>query len=75
MVDAYVQVTGNVSILDRALPIMETELEWWRRNRTISVKSPYTNKTHSVARYAVNNTAARPEVGARLLLGHFWCRH
>jgi len=61
MVDAYVQVTGNVSILDRALPILESELQWWRQNRTISVKSPYTNKTHSVARYAVNNTAPRPE--------------
>lgn len=62
MVNSYVLVTGNTTILDRALPILEAELEWWRTNRTISVTSPYTNKTHSVAHYAVNNSAPRPEV-------------
>ncbi|KAJ9102042.1 hypothetical protein QFC19_004970 [Naganishia cerealis] len=61
MVNAYVLATGNTTVLERALPLLETELEWWRTNRTISVTSPYTNKTHSVARFAVNNTAPRPE--------------
>lgn len=41
----------------------QTELQWWRDNRTISIKSPYTNVTHAVAHYSVDiNTAPRPEV-------------
>ncbi|KAJ9092112.1 hypothetical protein QFC21_006978 [Naganishia friedmannii] len=61
MVNAYILATGNTTVLERALPLLDAELEWWRVNRTISVTSPYTNKTHSVAHYAVNNTAPRPE--------------
>lgn len=61
MLNAYIQVTGNVSILTRALPIAETELQWWRTNRTISVTSPYTGTSYSVARYFVTNSAPRPE--------------
>lgn len=61
MVNAYVQKTGNTTILERALPIMETELEWWRENRTISVTSPFTGKNYSVAHFAVDNSAPRPE--------------
>lgn len=77
MVDLYVKETGNVTILERAIPLMEvsrtslysskpltyqTELAWWRDNRTIEVTSPFTNKTHQVAHYAVINSAPRPEV-------------
>lgn len=62
MVNDFVLATGNTTILERALPILEAELDWWRTNRTISVKSPFTNQTHSVAHFAVNNTAPRPEV-------------
>lgn len=62
MVNAFVLATGNTTILERALPILDAELDWWRTNRTISVTSPFTNKTHSVAHFAVNNTAPRPEV-------------
>jgi alpha,alpha-trehalase len=36
-------------------------MSWWHTNRTLNVKSPFTNKTYSVARYAVNNSAPRPE--------------
>jgi hypothetical protein len=67
MVNAYVLATGNTTVLERALPLLDAELEWWRVNRTISVTSPYTNKTHSVAHFAVNNTAPRPEVGSAQL--------
>ncbi len=61
MLNSYVQVTGNISILARGLPIAETELAWWRTNRTITITSPYTGKNHSVARYFVTNSAPRPE--------------
>lgn len=39
----------------------QKELEWWKNNRTTSVVSPFTNCTYSMAQYAVNNTAPRPE--------------
>lgn len=40
----------------------QTELEWWRANRSISVTSPYTSQNHTVYRYDVSiNTAPRPE--------------
>ncbi|KAL4242581.1 Trehalase, partial [Abortiporus biennis] len=61
MLQAYVEASGDASILTRALPLAEKELTWWSTNRTISVTSPYSGKTYSLFRYAVNNTAPRPE--------------
>ncbi|KAF8417169.1 glycoside hydrolase family 37 protein, partial [Boletus edulis BED1] len=61
MLSDYVTTTGDASILQRGLPSAETELAWWATNRTIQVKSPYTGQTYSMARYAVNNSAPRPE--------------
>lgn len=61
MVHEYVRATGNVTILDRALPLLDQELKWWDTNRTFQYTSPWTNKTHTVAHYAVNNSAPRPE--------------
>lgn len=61
MVYDYVNVTGDTSILQRALPLAEAELAWWANNRTINVTSPYTNRTYMMAHYAVTNTAPRPE--------------
>lgn len=61
MVHDYVRSTGNTTILDRALPLLDKELLWWNTNRTIEVKSPWSNKTYTVAHYAVNNSAPRPE--------------
>ncbi|TXT14109.1 uncharacterized protein COLE_00302 [Cutaneotrichosporon oleaginosum] len=61
MVHAYVTQTGNTSVLERALPLLDAELQWWEVNRTTTVVSPWTNKTHTVAHYAVNNSAPRPE--------------
>lgn len=57
----YVKATGDTKILKRGLPLAEKELTWWRENRTLNVTSPYTNKTYSVSRYAVKNSAPRPE--------------
>ncbi|KAJ3998822.1 glycoside hydrolase family 37 protein [Lentinula boryana] len=61
MLSRYVTVTNDQSILERALPLAEKELQWWQNNRTVNVTSPYTNNTYAMARYAVNNTAPRPE--------------
>ncbi|KAL1705785.1 glycoside hydrolase family 37 protein [Schizophyllum commune] len=61
MLARYVEATNETTILERALPLAEKELAWFATNRTIDVTSPTTNKTYSMARYAVNNTAPRPE--------------
>lgn len=41
--------------------ILKAELAWWSNNRTIQVTSPYTGQSYSMAHYAVNNSAPRPE--------------
>ena len=56
----YVQSTGDRSLLPRALPLIETELAWWQTNRTSDATGP-SGTTHRLARYAVDNTAPRPE--------------
>ncbi|KAF8319627.1 trehalase-domain-containing protein [Clavulina sp. PMI_390] len=61
MLYAYVSATNDLSILNRALPLAEVELNWWHNNRTVNVTSPYSNNTWELARYAVVNTAPRPE--------------
>ncbi|KIY65017.1 glycoside hydrolase family 37 protein [Cylindrobasidium torrendii FP15055 ss-10] len=61
MLERYVTVSGDTGILSRALPLAEREFEWWRANRTVSVTSPTTGQNYSLARYAVNNSAPRPE--------------
>ncbi|KAG8737849.1 hypothetical protein FRC10_007602 [Ceratobasidium sp. 414] len=61
MLAAYVNRTKDTSILDRALPLAEKELAWWTKNRAFSVDSPSGNGTHKVFRYAVVNSAPRPE--------------
>ncbi|KAF5319912.1 hypothetical protein D9611_011052 [Ephemerocybe angulata] len=61
MLSRYVAATGDRSILTRALPLAEKELTWWDTNRSVSVKSPFTNQTHKVYHYSVTNSAPRPE--------------
>ena len=61
MLSDYVHATNDTSILARALPLAERELSFWHNNRTLNVTSPFTNKTYEVSRYAVSNTAPRPE--------------
>ncbi|KAJ6455467.1 trehalase [Mycena sanguinolenta] len=61
MLARYVAVTNDTSILTRALPLAERELDFWQNNRTMNVTSPFTNKTHAMAHYAAGNTAPRPE--------------
>ena len=61
MLDLYITATNDTSILNRALPLAERELQWWSTNRSISVTSPYSSKAYTMFRYAVNNSAPRPE--------------
>ncbi|EEB90625.1 hypothetical protein MPER_11142, partial [Moniliophthora perniciosa FA553] len=61
MLARYVAVTNDRDILTRALPLAEKELQWWQINRTLNVTSPFSNKTFAMSRYAVNNSAPRPE--------------
>ena len=41
--------------------IPQRELAWWSNNRSLDVTSPYTKKTFTLFRYAVTNSAPRPE--------------
>ncbi|PPQ78725.1 hypothetical protein CVT25_010728 [Psilocybe cyanescens] len=61
MLARYVETSGDKTILKRALPLAEKELKWWSDNRSLQIKSPFTNQTHTVFHYAVNNSAPRPE--------------
>ncbi|KAI0629777.1 glycoside hydrolase [Trametes polyzona] len=61
MLADYVAASNDTSILKRALPLAEAELKWWADNRSLNVTSPFTNRTYTMARYAVNNSAPRPE--------------
>ncbi|KAF8636039.1 hypothetical protein AX15_000196 [Amanita polypyramis BW_CC] len=61
MLARYVAVTGDRSILKRALPLAEKELAWWDSERSVQVLSPFSNQTFKMYRYNVNNTAPRPE--------------
>ncbi|KIY52470.1 glycoside hydrolase family 37 protein, partial [Fistulina hepatica ATCC 64428] len=60
MLSLYVNATNDTSIFERALPLAEKELNWWKTNRSIEVTSPSGN-THTMYHYAVNNSAPRPE--------------
>ncbi|KAF9781747.1 Six-hairpin glycosidase-like protein [Thelephora terrestris] len=61
MLDRYINATNDTSILERAVPLAELELEWWPTNRSISVTSSYTSQTYNMFHYAVNSSASRPE--------------
>ncbi|KAH9831342.1 trehalase-domain-containing protein, partial [Rhodofomes roseus] len=61
MVADYVAATNDMSILTRAIPAIETELQWWVSNRSVQVTSPYTNQTYTMYHYSVTNSAPRPE--------------
>jgi alpha,alpha-trehalase len=56
------EVCGDSTLL---LPVVDTisqrELAWWSGNRSLDVTSPYTKKTYTLSRYAVSNSAPRPE--------------
>lgn len=59
MVKLYVEHTNDTSILERALPLLVKEHDFWMVNRTIDVAQG--GKTYTLNRYAVQNTQPRPE--------------
>ncbi|ODQ51086.1 glycoside hydrolase [Saitoella complicata NRRL Y-17804] len=61
MVRRYVDTTGDVSFLERALPTLDLEYQFWMKNTTVRIQSPYSNTTRHLNRYYVNNTQPRPE--------------
>ncbi|KAK1909484.1 hypothetical protein P3342_007653 [Pyrenophora teres f. teres] len=59
MVRIYVEYTQNYTLLERALPILEQEYEFWVNNRTVTLERAGMN--YSLNHYAVSNTQPRPE--------------
>ncbi|PPJ58845.1 hypothetical protein CBER1_08518 [Cercospora berteroae] len=59
MVQAYVEYTNDTSILERVLPTLEKEHEFWGVNRTVEVD--FNGTTYELNHYAVENNQPRPE--------------
>ncbi|KAI1776516.1 glycoside hydrolase family 37 protein [Hypoxylon cercidicola] len=59
MVKTYIDYTNDTSILDRALPLLIKEHNFWIENRTIEITSG--DQTFHLAHYGVQNTEPRPE--------------
>ncbi|KAJ6444856.1 trehalase precursor [Purpureocillium lavendulum] len=67
MVRTYLAHTNDTSILDRALPLLVREHDFWTRNRSVDVEVPAaggrggSTKTYKLSRFAVDNSVPRPE--------------
>lgn len=59
MVRIYIEHTNDTSILQRALPLLVKEHDFWIRNRTVGVA--VADRTYTLQQYAVQNTQPRPE--------------
>lgn len=59
MVRIYVEYTQNYTLLERALPILELEYDFWVNNRTVTLERA--GRNYSLNHYAVLNTQPRPE--------------
>jgi alpha,alpha-trehalase len=59
MVRVYVEYTQNYTLLERALPILEMEYNFWVKNRTVTLQRA--GRNYSLNHYAVQNTQPRPE--------------
>ncbi|KAK4251274.1 glycoside hydrolase [Corynascus novoguineensis] len=60
MVKSYVDYTNDTSILDRALPLLIKEHEFFMNNRTVSITAS-DGKEYTLNRYHVENNQPRPE--------------
>ncbi|KAL2018574.1 hypothetical protein VTK56DRAFT_616 [Thermocarpiscus australiensis] len=60
MVKSYVDYTNDTSLLERAVPLLLKEYEFWTTNRSVSITAP-NGKTYTLNRYHVNNNQPRPE--------------
>ncbi|KAK4647500.1 uncharacterized protein QC761_102050 [Podospora bellae-mahoneyi] len=59
MVKVYIEHTNDTSILERAVPLLIKEHEFWATNRTVEVEK--NGKKYTLNRYFVNNNQPRPE--------------
>ncbi|KAF2124925.1 glycoside hydrolase family 37 protein [Dothidotthia symphoricarpi CBS 119687] len=59
MVRIYVEYTQNYTLLERALPLLEQEHEFWMNNRTVTLERG--GRNYTLNHYAVENTQPRPE--------------
>ncbi|KFY19327.1 hypothetical protein V493_08015 [Pseudogymnoascus sp. VKM F-4281 (FW-2241)] len=59
MVRVYIEYTNDAEILDRALPLLEREYEFWANNRSVTVDLD--DRSYTLNHYAVINTQPRPE--------------
>ncbi|TDZ31228.1 Trehalase [Colletotrichum spinosum] len=59
MVRLYVEYTNDRSILDRAIPLLIKEHDFWTTNRTLEVSK--NGMTYRLNHYNVTNTHPRPE--------------
>ncbi|KAI0845278.1 glycoside hydrolase family 37 protein [Daldinia vernicosa] len=59
MVKTYIDYTNDTSLLERALPLLIKEHNFWIENRTLAITSG--DKTFHLAHYEVQNTEPRPE--------------
>lgn len=59
MVRLYVEFTNDTSVLERAIPLLMKEHDFWTTNRTVEVSKNGT--TYRLNHYNVKNTQPRPE--------------
>lgn len=60
MVRVYIEHTNDTSILERAVPLLIKEHEFWMTNRTVDITAP-DGKKYTLNRYHVQNNQPRPE--------------
>ncbi|PVH98105.1 glycoside hydrolase family 37 protein [Periconia macrospinosa] len=59
MVKIYVEYTQNYTLLERALPLLEKEYDFWGKNRTVTLERA--GRNYTLNNYEVSNTQPRPE--------------
>ena len=59
MVRVYVEYTQNYTLLERAIPVLELEYEFWVNNRSVTLERG--GKNYTLHHYNVSNTQPRPE--------------
>ncbi|KAK9788944.1 putative Trehalase [Seiridium cardinale] len=59
MVKTYVDYTNDTSILERAVPLLIKEHDFWVQNRTVEIESG--SSRYALTHYNVKNTQPRPE--------------
>ncbi|KAJ3046211.1 hypothetical protein HDV00_000023 [Rhizophlyctis rosea] len=61
MVDTYISLTNDTSILSTWLPTLDKEYKFWQTNRTVTFTVPGKSSNYLLQRYDVLNSQPRPE--------------